>query len=92
MGRNLLIQRLIEDQVVVRLGDLHAGVPLPAVRGLTSGPEGVRLTLADAAGYPILIQNDHLVFYPGLAIMITVLGFNLMGDGLRDALDPKHII
>jgi peptide/nickel transport system permease protein len=30
----------------------------------------------------------HLVFYPGLAIMVTVLGFNLMGDGLRDALDP----
>jgi peptide/nickel transport system permease protein len=28
------------------------------------------------------------VFFPGLAIMITVLGFNLMGDGLRDALDP----
>lgn len=31
----------------------------------------------------------HLVFYPGLAIMITVLGFNLLGDGLRDALDPS---
>lgn len=29
-----------------------------------------------------------LVFYPGLAIMLTVLGFNLLGDGLRDALDP----
>ena len=31
----------------------------------------------------------HLVFFPGVAIMITVLGFNLLGDGLRDALDPK---
>ncbi len=31
----------------------------------------------------------HLVFYPGLAIMITVLAFNLIGDGLRDALDPR---
>lgn len=31
----------------------------------------------------------HLVFYPGLAIMITVLSFNLLGDGLRDALDPR---
>jgi peptide/nickel transport system permease protein len=30
-----------------------------------------------------------LVFYPGLAIMITVLSFNLIGDGLRDALDPR---
>jgi len=31
----------------------------------------------------------HLVFYPGVAIMITVLAFNLLGDGLRDALDPR---
>jgi ABC-type dipeptide/oligopeptide/nickel transport system permease subunit len=31
----------------------------------------------------------HLVFYPGIAIMITVLAFNLLGDGLRDALDPR---
>ncbi|MDW8226500.1 MAG: ABC transporter permease [Anaerolineales bacterium] len=31
----------------------------------------------------------HLVFYPGLAIMLTVLAFNLIGDGLRDALDPR---
>jgi ABC-type dipeptide/oligopeptide/nickel transport system permease subunit len=30
-----------------------------------------------------------LVFYPGLCIMIVVLGFNLLGDGLRDALDPR---
>lgn len=31
----------------------------------------------------------HLVFFPGLAIMITVLAFNLVGDGLRDAFDPR---
>jgi peptide/nickel transport system permease protein len=31
----------------------------------------------------------HLVFFPGLVIMLTVLGFNLLGDGLRDALDPR---
>jgi peptide/nickel transport system permease protein len=31
----------------------------------------------------------HLVFYPGLAIMLVVLSFNLLGDGLRDALDPR---
>ncbi len=31
----------------------------------------------------------HLVFYPGLAIILTVLSFNLLGDGLRDALDPR---
>ncbi|KAF0107555.1 MAG: peptide/nickel transport system permease protein [Anaerolineaceae bacterium] len=31
----------------------------------------------------------HLVFFPGFAIMLTVLSFNLLGDGLRDALDPR---
>lgn len=31
----------------------------------------------------------HLVFFPGVAIMITVLAFNLLGDGLRDAIDPR---
>ncbi|HAE58332.1 MAG TPA: diguanylate cyclase [Anaerolineae bacterium] len=31
----------------------------------------------------------HLVFFPGFAIMLTVLAFNLLGDGLRDALDPR---
>jgi peptide/nickel transport system permease protein len=36
-----------------------------------------------------VFSAPHLVFYPGLAIMITVLGFNLLGDGLRDALDPS---
>jgi peptide/nickel transport system permease protein len=35
-----------------------------------------------------IFTAPHLMIFPGLAIMITVLGFNLMGDGLRDALDP----
>ncbi|STW33869.1 dipeptide transport system permease DppC [Klebsiella pneumoniae] len=30
-----------------------------------------------------------VVTFPGVAILLTVLAFNLMGDGLRDALDPK---
>ncbi len=43
--------------------------------------------LSDAGGY---IQVDPFyIFLPGLAIFITVLAFNLFGDGLRDALDPK---
>jgi peptide/nickel transport system permease protein len=42
-----------------------------------------------ADGLPFLRQAPNLVFFPGMAIMITVLGFNLFGDGLRDALDPQ---
>ena len=44
--------------------------------------------LSDARTY--LMTAPHLATYPGLAIAITVLGFNLLGDGLRDALDIKN--
>ena len=40
-------------------------------------------------GRNYVFTSPHLVFFPGIAIMVTVLGFNLMGDGLRDALDPR---
>jgi peptide/nickel transport system permease protein len=43
--------------------------------------------LADSRQY--IIQAPWTVLFPGVAIMLTVLGFNLMGDGLRDALDPR---
>jgi ABC-type dipeptide/oligopeptide/nickel transport system permease subunit len=36
-----------------------------------------------------IFSAPHLVIFPGIAIMLTVLGFNLLGDGLRDALDPR---
>jgi len=36
-----------------------------------------------------IFNTPHLLFIPGIAITITVLGFNLLGDGLRDALDPR---
>lgn len=43
--------------------------------------------LSDARIY--LVNAPWTMIFPGLAIMLTVLGFNLMGDGLRDAFDPK---
>ncbi len=43
--------------------------------------------LSESRNY--LFTSPHLVFFPGFAIMITVLGFNLLGDGMRDALDPR---
>jgi len=36
-----------------------------------------------------VFSAPHLIFFPGLALVLTVLGFNLLGDGLRDALDPR---
>ena len=45
------------------------------------------IMLASGRGY--LEQAPWLGAFPGLAIFLTVLGFNLLGDGLRDALDPR---
>lgn len=36
-----------------------------------------------------VFNAPHLLIFPGFAIMVTVLAFNLLGDGLRDALDPR---
>jgi len=40
-------------------------------------------------GYKYLLTNPILSFAPGVAIMMVVFGFNMVGDGLRDSLDPK---
>jgi peptide/nickel transport system permease protein len=42
-----------------------------------------------SSGRSFLMVAPHVATIPGLAIMLAVLGFNLLGDGLRDALDPK---
>lgn len=42
-----------------------------------------------SAGRNYIRDHAHMVIYPGVAIMLTVLSLNLLGDGLRDALDPK---
>ncbi len=42
-----------------------------------------------STGRTFLTIAPHLSLFPGLAILITVLGFNLLGDGLRDLLDPR---
>jgi dipeptide transport system permease protein len=42
-----------------------------------------------ASALEFIQRAPWVVTFPGLAILITVLAFNLMGDGLRDALDPK---
>ena len=43
-----------------------------------------------SAGRDYFTQAPWLMLYPGLAIMVTVLAFNLLGDGIREALDPRQ--
>jgi len=61
------------------LGFLGAGIPPPT-------PTWGNM-LGDAAS--MLIPQWHLVVFPGAAIVIAVLAFNQLGDGLRDAFDPR---
>ncbi len=61
------------------LSFLGLGVPVPS-------PEwGALLN----AGRKWVRKAPYMTLYPGLAIMVTVLAFNMIGDGLRDAMDPK---
>ncbi|AVM09158.1 peptide ABC transporter permease [Bacillus velezensis] len=47
--------------------------------------------LQDAQNFTLMIQAWWYPLFPGLLILLTVLCFNFVGDGLRDALDPKNV-
>jgi ABC-type dipeptide/oligopeptide/nickel transport system permease subunit len=57
--------------------------------GLGVQPPTPSWGLMVATGRDFLLVTPHITTIPGLAIMLAVLGFNLLGDGLRDALDPR---
>jgi len=61
------------------LSFLGMGVPLPA-------PEWGAM-LSGGRGY--IRDYSYMTLFPGLAILVTVVSFNLIGDGLRDSIDPK---
>lgn len=46
--------------------------------------------IEESRGFDILYNAPHVMFFPGLAIALTVLAFNFIGDGLREYLDPKQ--
>jgi peptide/nickel transport system permease protein len=58
--------------------------------GLGAQPPTPSWGLMASTGRAYLLTEPHIATFPGLAIMFTVLGFNLLGDGLRDALDPRN--
>ncbi len=75
-------------------GTIQLSLGILAEAGLSYLGLGVQLPtpswgvmLADSQTH--IYANPHLAIFPGLAIVLTVLGLNLMGDGLRDALDPR---
>lgn len=92
----LMIRHLLPNIVapIVVLTTLDLGVMLLAISGLSFLGLGVKSPAAEwgamlSEGRNYLDQAPHMMLYPGLAIFLLVLGFNLLGDGLRDALDPR---
>ncbi len=59
--------------------------------GLGAQPPDPEWGLMVASEFNQLFSAPHLVFFPGFAITMMVLAFNLLGDGLRDALDPRLV-
>nr|MBA2764129.1 ABC transporter permease [Thermoleophilaceae bacterium] len=58
--------------------------------GLSAQPPAPSWGVMLSEGRQYLEFATHLALFPGMAIMVAVLGFNLLGDGLRDALDPQR--
>lgn len=57
--------------------------------GLGAQPPTPEWGLLLSNGRNYMMSSWHITLFPGIAIFLTVLAFNLLGDGLRDALDPK---
>jgi peptide/nickel transport system permease protein len=57
--------------------------------GLGTQPPAADWGVMLKSGHEFLRDSPWLGIFPGLAILLTVLAFNLLGDGLRDALDPR---
>jgi ABC-type dipeptide/oligopeptide/nickel transport system permease subunit len=57
--------------------------------GIGIEPPGAAWGSMISDGYKYLLTNPILSFAPGIAIMLVVFAFNMVGDGLRDALDPR---
>ncbi len=73
---------------------LSLGSTIMAISGLSFLGLGVQPPTPEwgnmvAAGQDFIRTYPHNIIFPGLAVAVTMLAFNLLGDGLRDALDPK---
>ncbi len=95
-GIGLLVRRIAPNALtpLVVQGTLGIGVAILDVAALSFLGIGAQPPTAEWGSMIGQERNQlftapHLILFPGAAITLTVLGFNLLGDGLRDALDPR---
>jgi len=88
------IMPLCLSSVIVRMTLDMAGIILTAAGlgflGLGAQPPSPEWGAMISAGRRYLLDQWWVATMPGIAIFVVSLGFNLLGDGLRDVLDPKH--
>lgn len=98
-SRNWILWRHVLPNVispVIVLASLEMGVLILTIAGLNFLGLGIQPPEPEWGamlnqGRPFFQSAPQLMIYPGLLISLTVLGFNLLGDGLRDVLDPQHV-
>lgn len=73
----------------LRLATANLSIASLGFLGLGAQPPTPEWGLMIASGRTHLISSPHIPLAPGIALLIVVLGFNLLGDGLRDITDPK---
>ena len=94
----ILLRHIIPNVIspVIVLASLEMGTLILAIAGLNFLGLGVQPPTAEWGsmlnqGRLFFQSQPQLMIYPGIMISLTVLGFNLLGDGLRDLLDPRYI-
>jgi len=75
--------------ITLQLGTIILAEAGLSFLGIGIKPPGAAWGAMVSDGYKYLLTNPVLSFAPGFAIMLVVFAFNLVGDGLRDALDPR---
>jgi peptide/nickel transport system permease protein len=94
--RHVIFRHLLPNVIppVIVLASLEIGALMLALSGLSFLGLGAQPPTPEwgtmlSDGRVFFQRAPELMIYPGLAITIAVMGFNLLGDGLRDALDPR---
>lgn len=91
MFRHILPNAISPILVIASLGLGNAILAEAALSFLGLGIQPPQASWGSMLNFGMQFLRDapHISIFPGMAIFITVLGFNLLGDGLRDALDPR---
>ena len=76
-------------QCTLRIGTAITGIATLSFLGMGVSAPMPEWGAMLSGGRAYIRGYSYMTLFPGLAIMLTVLGFNLIGDGLRDAMDPK---